>query len=734
MNNLNILIIDRKDDFVKLIRNHSKKMEKININIDRASSPDMLGKIIPEKQYDLIISNIPLPDIQLKHALNRLQRKGITTPVIIADGSYPHIQVINDIRVEYLKKEEIINRLLSIFEETLKRKESFTHYGTKQMNLLETAFENMAIGVAIIDKNKKIVLSNPQFKSFFPNITFITKNKRLDNLFRLSIKELEFNNRYVTSMKSEKGTLRVVIYRMKTGYYSLAVTDMSQAERQEAIFHTLIGLYEYFFYEGSNIPEMMERIIDALSKFSSFERGIIRLFNENKKTKYLSSFGIEKVQSTDIPEEMLNYFFQDRFRYGDFYYIPYSERKRDEFINNGFLTPSKKREKDFDGKWHPQDTFIAPLRRENKLFGILSFDDPVAGRLPTKEELQPLRIFVHIITEFVDEMERIKKTKKHKDLVEGIFENLNEGIVIIDEDQNIIFSNTLGKEIWENPKLISLREEKIREEFIVEIEGKSRNIFAYSKRINSYLMYVFIDITDKKRKDKLYQNTQRLAQLGELSAGIAHEINNPLQSIVGYAQLLKEVVSETKREELIEYSNLILSSALRAKKVVDFLASFGVQMSTQERIEYYISKPIKEAYGIINDFGDLGNIRLSYYIDNDFMVEGSPSQMTEAIINLLKNSIESMERGHKGDKINIYADTKKDKGIIEIEDNGAGIEDSEIGKVFDTFYTTKKGGAGLGLGIVRRIVTLHRGKIELVKHTGGVLFRVTLPILKEKDG
>jgi len=601
------------------------------------------------------------------------------------------------------------------------------------MRLLETAFENMEIGLAIIDEDKNIILSNPQFRSFFPNITSIAKNKVLNEFFRSSFKKLKSNRRYITSMKAEKKTLRVVIYRMKTGDYAFVVSNMSKVERQDIFFHTLIDLYEYFFNRRTTIPKMMERIIDDLSKFSGFERGIIRLFDEDGKTKYLSTFGIENVKSTDIPREALDYFLQDKFKYGSFYYIPYSERKKIKSLNTDFLTPSKKGEEIFKGKWHPKDILIAPVKRGNKLLGILSFDDPLSGRVPTEEELQPIAVFVHMITEFVDTMQGIRKIEDTEKQVKDIFENLDEGIVVIDENQHIIFSNSLGRKIWGEPKLISFEEEEIRKEFFIDIGGRKRNILTYSKRINSYVMYVFIDITDKKRKDEHYKNTQRLAQLGELSAGIAHEINNPLQSIVGYAQLLKEVVSKSERKELIEYSNLILSSAMRAKKVVDFLASFGSELSIQEKTIYNISKPIKDAYGIINNYGELGDIRLSYYIDNDFTIEGNPSQMTEAIINLLQNSVESIKRGHKGNKINISTYTAKDKGIIEIEDNGVGIEDSETGKIFDTFYTTKKGGAGLGLGIVRRIVTLHKGKIELVKHTGSVLFRITLPISKEED-
>lgn len=227
-------------------------------------------------------------------------------------------------------------------------------------------------------------------------------------------------------------------------------------------------------------------------------------------------------------------------------------------------------------------------------------------------------------------------------------------------------------------------------------------------------------------KEALKQS-EKLAHMGQLSAGIAHELNNPLGVITMYCNILKD---ETDKDNPIyEDLNLIVDQADRCKNIVSGLLNFArkkqVRLTKVNILEY-----IKNSTNSILK-GDNITVSTQFNITNP-EISLDEDQMAQVLTNLYKNGIEAMPNG--GELIIEVSDNDNDM-IVRISDTGTGIEPDVINKIFTPFYTTKGIGKGTGMGLplVYGIIKMHRGKIKVESNTNknngetGTSFIITLP-------
>ena len=221
--------------------------------------------------------------------------------------------------------------------------------------------------------------------------------------------------------------------------------------------------------------------------------------------------------------------------------------------------------------------------------------------------------------------------------------------------------------------------------------------------------------------------SERMRSLGELAAGLAHEIKNPLTSIKGYAQLIKIELSDSNMASDVD---IIIDEVERLNRIVDRFLSFA-------RPKELKLKPAKVNDVIIETVKTLelelkkSNIKLSFYIKETPYVMLDFDEMEQVIMNLVLNSIQSIE---KDGEIKITTGYEKllDMVFIIIKDNGMGIKNEDTDKIFEPFYTTKDKGTGLGLAICSRIIENHKGFIELNSEYGsGTEFIIKLPATKD---
>jgi signal transduction histidine kinase len=239
-----------------------------------------------------------------------------------------------------------------------------------------------------------------------------------------------------------------------------------------------------------------------------------------------------------------------------------------------------------------------------------------------------------------------------------------------------------------------------------------------------------IDMTKSKELEHLLTVQDKMASLGRVAAGIAHEIRNPLSGINIYLNILKKNHhrdgSEDKVNQILEKlqsaSNKI-ESVIR--RVMDFAKPSEPKLTLTD-----INQPILEAIQLTdvtlrksgttiikNLAGDLPRS----YID--------PSLIEEMILNLLNNAMEAMKSMDKGKKIAVFSAVEKDRIVIRISDSGPGVPLEIRGKIFDPYFTTKTDGTGIGLSLSHRIVTDHGGSLTVSdSELGGAEFRIEIPV------
>ncbi|HJS30185.1 MAG TPA: GAF domain-containing protein, partial [Anaerolineales bacterium] len=220
----------------------------------------------------------------------------------------------------------------------------------------------------------------------------------------------------------------------------------------------------------------------------------------------------------------------------------------------------------------------------------------------------------------------------------------------------------------------------------------------------------------------------RLAAVGEMAAGIAHEFNNPLTVISGFAELvLDEVASDFKQRPDIE---LILREANRARAVVRRLLDFSRQSeSVRERLD--INVVIDDVFALVKHLARTGGVEIQLELGEDLpLVYVDSNQMKQVLLNIIHNSLQAMPEGGVL-KITSAAEHRNDRGwvSISVKDQGQGIPKENLDKIFEPFFTTKPtgDGTGLGLAISYGIISDHGGLLEVESEEGeGVLIKIWL--------
>jgi two-component system NtrC family sensor kinase len=226
--------------------------------------------------------------------------------------------------------------------------------------------------------------------------------------------------------------------------------------------------------------------------------------------------------------------------------------------------------------------------------------------------------------------------------------------------------------------------------------------------------------------------SEKLASLGQLVAGIAHEINNPLAGILMFANMFAEDkrLEDSQREDALT----IVHETNRCADIVKRLLDFSRTSIPDKRLRS-LSEIMESTLALVSHHASVNDVEIiRHYGVNLPEIEVDPTQMEQVFINLLVNACHAMPLGGRM-AIIMRADLKRDRLITTIEDTGQGISDENLGRIFDPFFTTKNqelngvGGTGLGLSVSYGIIENHGGQILVQSSVGhGTVFTVELPI------
>lgn len=246
------------------------------------------------------------------------------------------------------------------------------------------------------------------------------------------------------------------------------------------------------------------------------------------------------------------------------------------------------------------------------------------------------------------------------------------------------------------------------------------------------------DITERTRLEaelfKTRMQSEKLASLGQLIAGVAHEINNPLTSVIGCSEYLLEDCD--LKGNALEAAEIIADEARRSGKIVKSLLAFARQASPEKR-PTDIGEVIRSVLGIrMYGLKDMG-IMVSLHLDDNLpLVEVDVNQIQQVVLNLINNAVDAIMESGIGDRVAIRTFAQDNSAVMIIEDNGPGISEKIREKIFDPFFTTKEPGKGTGLGlsISYGIIKQHGGDIKFASLSpNGARFIVLLPISIPKE-
>lgn len=341
---------------------------------------------------------------------------------------------------------------------------------------------------------------------------------------------------------------------------------------------------------------------------------------------------------------------------------------------------------------------------------------------------------------------------------DSIVENIPVGLLFISESGRIVTMNNACEKMLRisclesvsryaadilPPQLVALSQEALRSseilirEIDVPVQGKNM-LFETSASVlhdddGHFLGYIILlrDITEIRHLKREMQRKERLASLGSLAAGVAHEIRNPLSSIKGFATYFKERYKDVPEDK--DTAEIMIREVERLNRVIGQLLEFARPMNVQQRtidvngiLRHSLGMIRKQAasQGITIDAQDLADEPVYAYIDQD--------RIGQVLLNVYLNAIEAMTNGGVL-KIWIEKDEVNDTIAINVSDTGCGIPGADIGRVFDPYFTTKQSGTGLGLAIVHKIVEAHGGQVKIAStEEKGTTVSLILPAKEEE--
>ena len=363
-----------------------------------------------------------------------------------------------------------------------------------------------------------------------------------------------------------------------------------------------------------------------------------------------------------------------------------------------------------------------------------------------------------VISLFLAQSYRLAKTSlsRMKAFSDGLVENMPMGLVAINGRGEIIafnqtaesitghvFRDVIGKkaeDILPPPCVTLLQNLKIEKKSIEkEIDCPVRGgkivpleviAATLAEENGDFLGYVILirDITEIQHLKKEIAISQRLASLGNLAAGVAHEIRNPLSSIKGFATFFKERYRD--RPEDKKTADIMIQEVDRLNRVISQLLEFARPMDINKQrvsIHMVIQDTLKMIEGQAKEKEIIIHADLSPDVDEVFI---DPDKITQVFLNLYLNAIEATQRGGA---LSVILSPQNERTIrIDISDTGRGIDPNELAHVFDPYFTTRPTGTGLGLAIVHKIIEAHDGEIRVDSVKGkGTTLSIFLPTERE---
>jgi PAS domain S-box-containing protein len=348
----------------------------------------------------------------------------------------------------------------------------------------------------------------------------------------------------------------------------------------------------------------------------------------------------------------------------------------------------------------------------------------------------------------------LSQTTVSKDFLDSILTNMLDPLLVLQSDKSIRMLNRAADELlgYEQKELMGQQASLIIENadallervFLegqltnAEVNLKTKNgntlptLFSGAawrdadQKLRGYIVVVK-DLTERKRFEAEVRQSEKLSAVGRLASGVAHEINNPLGVILGFAE---QTLWDLKPDDPLVFPlKSIERESLRCRDLVQELLTFS-RVAKTDHVPMDLNEAVLGALSLVSAQVRLGKIKLVSDFAPDLpQIMGNINQIQQVVINLANNALDAME---DAGTLTLRTTLDQDRVCLSVADTGSGIPPDVLPRIFEPFFTTKPigKGTGLGLGLVHEIVDKHSGTIEVTSVKGNTEFRLKFPILR----
>ena len=359
----------------------------------------------------------------------------------------------------------------------------------------------------------------------------------------------------------------------------------------------------------------------------------------------------------------------------------------------------------------------------------------VQGYRITRNSLSKIRVFSNAL---VDNMPVGLVALDNKNTIVSL-NQVAKNLLSIDQISTIgLPSSILPPEMMENMKDLGQGQDILENEIECALPDGRRLSLEISAAVLrdqendlSGIICLFKDLTNEKALKSEVERSHRLATVGQLAAGVAHEVRNPLSSIKGFATYFKERYKDNPEDQ--EISNIMINEVDRLNRVVSHLLEFARPVSlTCRRI---LLKPfIEDSLKLVERKAAEARIQIQISMDPEVSsAVMDPDKINQVLLNLYLNAIDAMESGGSLD-VAVKNPQGRDGVEIKVSDSGVGVDKKNLSHIFDPYFTTKSSGTGLGLAISHNIIQAHKGEINIESRAdAGTTITIFLPSGKDPD-
>ena len=327
--------------------------------------------------------------------------------------------------------------------------------------------------------------------------------------------------------------------------------------------------------------------------------------------------------------------------------------------------------------------------------------------------------------------------------LKAILESIDDAVFLVDGNGNCEANNTAAKDLSvkakgeivnlspEISKRIQAKKRVSNFEFTCRLEQEEvsmlLNVLPLKDSQENVFVIILKDITDYRQLQERVEREGRLSELGQVAASVAHEIRNPLAAIEGFARLLERDLGDVQAS----MAGKIVKASRQLNYVVTNLLTYTKEQGLQ-LFPYDMKNTVEEAADLVIPMAEDRDIAFDMDLEEGLSLAMDSAQIKQLLLNLFINAVQACPVKSNG-AIQVKLFEQDSEVIVTVQDNGCGIPQSKIDKLFNPFFTMKDGGIGLGLAMCQRIADAHHGKLSAESEEGSWT-KFTLTLSRQNDG